>query len=176
VAPWLAYRTGLRDAVQAERDLLARERSAVAAAASHPTRDADLRNALDSARPWLLDASSSIAASGALSRALTELGRASGVLVQEIQARVSEEGSGSLQAVAVSLRALGDLEGLARLLHGIESARALLVTSELTLRPAGVNDGDVERGQLMSLGVVVSGLWIKEESSSVAAAPREVRP
>jgi hypothetical protein len=107
---------------------------------------------------------------------LTELGRASGVLVQEIQARVSEEGSGSLQAVAVSLRALGDLEGLARLLHGIESARALLVTSELTLRPAGVNDGDVERGQLMSLGVVVSGLWMKEESSSVAAAPREVRP
>jgi hypothetical protein len=54
------------------------------------------------------------------------------------------------------------LEGFSRFLHAIENGTLLLEVSELTLRPAGVNDGDLERGQLMSAGMVITAFWMED--------------
>jgi len=42
-------------------------------------------------------------------------------------------------------------------LRALETGVYVVRVEELTLRPAGVNDGDLERGQLMAAGFVVTG-------------------
>jgi len=148
-----------------ERDLLARERTAIAEAATEPERDASLGSALTAAEPWLLDGASAMAASGGLSRLLTALGLDAAILIQEVQTRPAADAAGMLEPVSVTVRALGDLEGLQRFLHAIENGELLLVIDELSLRPAGTNDGDLERGQLMSAGFVVTGFRLAEPAT-----------
>lgn len=159
VEPWLSYRGGLHDALLAERDLLARERAVVGDAADAPGRAAELKTTLAEAQPWLLGGSDPVAASGRLTRIATDAAQTAGILVQEIRAADTETEGLALREISISLRLLGDLEGLARFLFRLENGERLLRIEGLSLRTAGVNDGDLEWGQLMNAGVVLVGYW-----------------
>lgn len=164
LAPWLAHTAELRASLTAERGLLARELTVVAEAESLPAVAADLQGELNGARPWLLNGATALAASSILSRDIAVHAGDAGVLIQEVQGR--DDGDfGVLRVSSVSVRVLGDLEGVQRFLHALENERTLLTVGELSLRPAGVNDGDLERGQVMSLALVVSGYWMEPGTS-----------
>jgi len=159
IEPWLTYRSGLQDALLAERDLLARERGLIQDADSGPISSADLESTLAQARPWLLAGTSRVAATGQLTRIATQAAQSVGVLVQEVQAGDPVSQVPGIEMMSISVRALGDLEGLTRFLFAMENSEPLLHVREVSLRTAGMNDGDLERGQLMSAGFVLVGYW-----------------
>lgn len=160
IGPWLKYRGGLRDALTAERDVYAREQAAVNDLGRLRSEQEGLQDALAVADPWLLSGPSEVTIAGRLTRRVTEVGPVAGILIQDVVARDPGAGGGNLRAVSVGVRALGDLEGITRFLHDLENGEELLHVTELTIRAAGINDGDLERGQLMSAGMVVTGYWI----------------
>jgi hypothetical protein len=164
----MTYRSGLQDALLAERDLYARELAAVREASPRGDERDALATAIERARPWLLTVTTDVAAAGRLTRRVTEVGQTVGVLVQEVRV-VDAESLSTLTATSVAVRALGDLEGLVRFLHTLETDEQLLRVHGLTLRAAGVNDGDLERGQLMSAGFVVTGYWRATSEQPVEA-------
>jgi hypothetical protein len=166
VAPFLQYRSGLVEALAAERDLYARERSALSAASSNPDPEGSIRAVLQEAEPWILGGSSSLAATGTLSRLVTDAGRTSGILIHDVHTQNPADDAGPMKSAAISVRATGDLEGIARFLHAIENGGPLLKVVELSLRPAGLNDGDLERGQLLSASIVIEGLWITPDTGT----------
>jgi hypothetical protein len=172
-APWLDHMSELRTSFDTERALLARERAAIRQAAEAPARMEALRAGLESAEPLLFPGASDVEVSGAMSRYVADWGAEERVLIQEVQAGRTEALSGALASSSLSVRALGDLEGLARFLHGLENGDRLVRVEELTLRAAGVNDGDVERGQLMSLGVMVTGYWLRSPEDEGTDAGNE---
>jgi hypothetical protein len=160
IEPWWTYRSGLVETLAAERDVYARELAAIRDAQGASARLADLDRELATANAWLLQGTSELAVSGALTRALPLLARSAGVLLQEIRAGdVAPLAESRLAEVPVTVRLLGDLEGIVQLLHQLENHERLLHVRDLNLRPAGVNDGDLERGQLMSAGFTVVGFW-----------------
>lgn len=158
IEPWLTYRNGLSETLVAERDLLARERTLIRAAAAMPAWVGEMETALTEVQPWLLGGATSMAATGQLTRIATDAAQSTGILLQEVQGREPNSAS-TLREISIAVRALGDLEGLARFLYSVESGEELLQVRELALRVAGMNDGDLERGQLMSAGVIISGYW-----------------
>lgn len=168
IAPWMEYRSDLRDTLAAERDALVREQFAIAQAQRDPDRGERYAELLDAAEPWLLGGSTQMAASGALSRLVTQMGSRAGILIQEIQTRDGDETGDGIAPVIVAVRALGDLEGLLRFLHDVENGELLLEVRELTLQTAGRNDGDLERGQLMTAGLVITGLRLDAGDSGDA--------
>jgi hypothetical protein len=178
--PWLAYRAGVSDALQAERDLLVREQSAVEGASKLPVYAEVLRAELREAEPWLLEGDAQMAVAGALTRHVTGAAQAAGILIQRVDTRDPDAAGGLLRATSLSLRILGDLEGLTTFLHMLESGTLMLRVDELSLRLAGVNDGDLERGQLMAAGLVVTGYWLDQpneaEAVSFAGMPPEGNP
>lgn len=159
VEPWWAYRQGLREAFVAERDLYARELAAIRDAPGWSDQRTRFVASLDRARPWLLTAADPVAAGSRLTRLVSEAGQGADILVQEVRATEADTPAAPLASASVAVRALGDLEGIARFLHALENGETLLRVSELSLRPAGMNDGDLERGQIMAAGVVVTGFW-----------------
>lgn len=159
VEPWMSYRSGLHDALVAERDLYARELAAIRDTERWTEERTSFAASLDRARPWLLTATSDVAASGRLTRLVSEAGQGANILVQEVRAVETDAPSPTLGVASVAVRALGDLEGIARFLHALENGDRLLRVEELSLRPAGMNDGDLERGQIMAAGFVVTGYW-----------------
>jgi hypothetical protein len=117
---------------------------------------------------------------GALTRHVTGAAQAAGILIQRVDTRDPDAAGGLLRATSLSLRILGDLEGLTTFLHMLESGTLMLRVDELSLRLAGVNDGDLERGQLMAAGLVVTGYWLDQpneaEAVSFAGMPPEGNP
>ena len=180
IEPWLAYRAGMSDALYAERDLLVREQSAVEGASKLPVYAEVLRAELNEVESWLLEGDAQMAVAGALTRHVTGAAQVAGILIQQVGTRDPDAAKGLLRATSLSLRVLGDLEGLTRFLHALESGAHLLRVDELSLRLAGVNDGDLERGQLMAAGLVVTGYWLGQpneaEAVSSAGRPPEGNP
>jgi hypothetical protein len=171
VEPWLAFRGGLRDALMAERDLFAREQGAVRDAATIPAEVSGLEDALNRVEPWLLDGATAVAVTGRLTRRVTEVGQSVGILVQEVRTRDGAARGAGLGEASVTVRAIGDLEGIARLLFAMENGETLIRVEALSLRTAGMNDGDLERGQLMAAELVVSGYWrLPADTESLSAA------
>lgn len=160
ISPWLSHVSELRRTLAAERGLLARERAMIVETQQLPERVRALDASLDSVRRWLLPGASAMDASGALSRYVTSLGKENGILVQQAETRPGGAVSGTLQSTSLSVRALGDLEGVVRLLHDLENGPRLLHVDALSIHPAGVNDGDLDRGELLSASLLVTGYWI----------------
>jgi len=162
VAPWLERGRELRGALEAERSAWARELGVQEARARLASEHASLRAALADARPRLLDVTDAMGAGAALSRRVSDAARTASVLLQDVQSLEHDEEAGALQSTAVRARVLGDLEGILLLLHELERAPELVRVEELELHAAGINDGDLERGQLLRLTLVVSGAWWSE--------------
>lgn len=166
VAPWMSHADDARTALSAERALLARELAVVDGARTLPGALDSLRAELERARTSLLDGGTPLAVSGALSREIARVAREAGVLIQEVSGRDPAPSGTVLRTSSLDVRTIGDLEGVLRFLHALENASTLLTVGELSLRTAGINDGDLEQGQLMSLGLVVSGYWIPDVEPS----------
>lgn len=160
VSPWLRHMSELRTTLATERDLLAREQGTITEAQQLPDQMAALAGDLKSVQPRLLPGASTMEASGALSRYVTSLGVENGILIQQAETRATQSVAGSLQSTSLEVRALGDLEGVARFLHGLENGPRLMHVDALSIRPAGVNDGDLDRGELLSTSVLVTGYWL----------------
>jgi len=166
VNPYLQYRAGLADAVAAERDLLAREMALLADASGLRAE----KNRVDAERetitPWLLSSQDDLEAEARLRRRVSQVGQDVRVLVQEVTSAAQDDRPGRVRTTAVAVRALGDLEGLVRMLHALENGTQLLHVEDLSIRPAGVNDGDLERGQLLLVSFVVAGYWWADEGAA----------
>jgi len=74
----------------------------------------------------------------ALTDLLREAARLSSVQVDDVVTRVDTAGPLPLRRVVASVRAVGDIAGLAKLLHRLEGHRVLLAIQELNIQPLSV--------------------------------------
>lgn len=157
VSPWLSYRSGLHEAVEAERDLHVRELALLQEGEDRAASIQEVDGLLSSLDDWWLQTGTEVAATGRLTRRISDAGERAGILIQEVRALPIEPSASSVQPVSVAVIALGDLEGVVRLLLALEDRNELLRIEELSLELAGLNDGELARAQLMSIGFVLTG-------------------
>lgn len=133
VLPYLRARTTLVQRLHEQEDLLGRE-LALAREAPNVTRSvAQATSVLARVRPRLLEARDAFYATALLAGDLGEDARRHGVLIEAIESRTPESLGGSLVSIRIDVRGRGDLEGLLRWLHTIESATRFVRVEQLNL-------------------------------------------
>ncbi len=167
--PYRAYRAGLIETLSSEQALLVRERAILGESQGFDQRVEELESAVAAARTLTLVGTDAVAAGGALTAHVARTADRAGVMLQ-----LAEQGepeafvNGGVIGHPVSVRLLGDLEGVLRFLHGLESGTPLLRVLGLSLRPSGVNDGDLEQGQLLTVAATVWGYRMAPRSDRSA--------
>ena len=135
VLPAVAYRLALvpyiralsetRDQLSVQREALGRELALVAGGAA-PPGEADLAAVLRAELPRLFRGADELAATAAFAAYVADRARSSRVLLQQTETAAPERREGGVIALRVTLRALGDLEGILTLLHGLEEGQKLV--------------------------------------------------
>lgn len=159
--PYVAEVQRLQDAVSVERETLARERGMLA---EIERMDGAVSRLEESVGEWegRLLPKGELEATARLSDHLTEVAEASGILLQRIDGRAPEVELTGLRPRAASVRALGDLEGMLRFLHDLESSNLLVRVDRIQLSPSGVRTADPEEARALSLTAVVRGYSFAE--------------
>ena len=160
VKPYRAALEDVRDRVQAERELLARELELLEAGPGMPERMREVQAEAEVHEERLVRAASGVLAEAALTGLLEASALQSRVLLEEI--RGGELGRGEspppgLAVVRLHLRGESDLEGVMNFLDRLEKSPLLLRIRGLALEPETAraeSDDDGERGPSLPTGVV----------------------
>lgn len=165
VKPYVATLTNTRDQLSVERDALARERSAVAAA----HRDPQLRRVADSAMaavtPRLFTGRDDVMASAELAAYLGDVARRSHLWLQDASTRPAVTTPGGLRTLKVEMRGESDLEGVLNFLQSLERGDKLLRVDRLDISrlPRASEQDEVET---LSVSATISGFAIGDEGAA----------
>ena len=129
---------------------------------------------LRAARAALVVGETAQEGAAALGRVVTEAARVGQVRISGLRVTVDTAAAGALLLVTVELTANGDVEGLSRLLGGIEGGSALLSVEKLNVEAATVETPD-DAPEDLSIRMVVSGLTLPSTRLDLVPA-EEVRP
>jgi hypothetical protein len=138
VRPYREALGGVRDRVQAERELLTRELALLESASEIPEAIRRAEEAADRAESRMLQAPSTVLAEGELTGFLESSAYRSRVLLEEIRSGElarGEEPPPGLSLIRLHLRGESDLQGLLTFLGEIEGSRLLLRVRGLALEP-----------------------------------------
>jgi type II secretory pathway component PulM len=133
--PLVLHALTVRESLERERGLEARERALLAGSVAHTQRLALAEQALDLARERIFVAGDTLAATAALARYVRDLARETGVAVQGTDAEPVGAGPGALTAVRIRLRVSGDLQSLLELIDGIRRGTRLVRISAFGITP-----------------------------------------
>lgn len=122
-----------REQLELQRDVLGRELALLAEAERYPTLMDRAEAVLEARIPRLLPGTDEVTATARLAGYLGEQTRRNRVLLQQSESRPAELLAGSVLAVQVELRALGDLEGLLSFLDALETGGTLVRVERLTI-------------------------------------------
>lgn len=153
----------------AEQDLLARERSVLAAADRYPTEIERGAERLLEAASRLFGGASSGVASAHLARYLQELAQGGPALLTRLEPVAEEPAGTGLLALPLHVLGESDLEGLLTLLHSLESGPKLVRVDDLKIR--GVRNATrtgAEEAEVLSFEFKATGFMLTE--------PEEKRP
>lgn len=158
VKPYLGARATLVERLRVQRDLLGRELGLVASARDVARTLAEAGATLSRARPRLFQARDPLGATAALVSYAGDGARRQGVLVEAIESRPPEPTGNGLIAARVEMRGRGDLEGLLRWLHAIESGPKLVRVEQLSVArlEAGAPSDSVD-SETLSFAATLSG-------------------
>jgi len=137
VKPYLASVRSANDQLQTQRELLAREEALVRAAPGLPTQIAAARTAMTGERKRLYTEADAIAATGALSKEVSEAFNVDGISLQHLETHDVLVRPDGIRELTVDVRAEGDFEGILDVLSTLETSDHLIRVSRL----------GVERGQ-----------------------------
>jgi type II secretory pathway component PulM len=180
VKPYLHTRAQLVQRVAEQEALLHRELALLQSAHAVTSSVAEATRSLERVRPRLLDARDAFGATAVLVGTLGDDARRHGVLIEAIDSRPPESVGGDLTAVQVDVRGRGDLEGLLRWLHAIESGDRLLRVEQLSL--ARIESGataDSADTETLAFALSVRGFTMARAATSgprVVAATTGVAP
>lgn len=146
VRPYLAAVENTRDQLAAERGALARERSAVAAAARNPEYQLVADSLMRATSPTLFSGRDDVMATAELVSYLGAVANEHDVWLQNATTRPSTTTESGVRALHVALRAESDLAGLLRFLRALEQGDRLLQVERLdvSVRPTDFTDSGVE--------------------------------
>jgi hypothetical protein len=138
IQPYRVALESAKDRLEEERWRLQRELSALAKVGEYATLLEDAEGRLNRHGPRLFGGPDGVTATSALAGYVTERARSSQVLVQRIQSRHAEaDADETALTLAVDVRAIGDLEGVIRLIHALEEGEKLVLVERLALERIG---------------------------------------
>lgn len=172
VKPYVHARAVLVERLRAQEGLLQREMALVRSTPLVTGSMVEARRTFDRLRPRLLQARDPLSAAAMLVGDVGEGARRHGVLVEAIDTRPLESLGDDLTAVQVDVRGRGDLEGLLRWLHAIESGDRLLRIEQLSLArlDAGMTP-DSSDTETLAFAMSIRGFTMARD---VTPAPRIV--
>jgi hypothetical protein len=141
VRPYLRSEAVAREAVIAQRELLAREEELVNHAAQIPPRLATASAVVRLVSSRLYDAREPIAATAALARDVRRALDGAHVAAQRIESRDATTASNGLRELTVELHAEGDLQGIMGALSTLERGDKLIRVRRLSLDRSATGPG-----------------------------------
>lgn len=170
-APLLAEAVRLRDAVEMHAAALRRERGTLQNIAELEKGVASLETTLEQWSGSLLPTEASNA-SAMLTHRLTARARESGILLQRVESREATPTSDGLLVHAAEIRALGDLEGALRFLHGLENGRPLQVVEKVDIGPAAARPADPGEPLALHIDMRVRGFSLDRSDRARSSSMR----
>jgi len=136
--PWRAALADTRDQLEVERALLAREQGLLQSADALPAAIRDAETVAERTRRRLVSAANVALIEAEVIDQLEDLAARSRVLLQELrglQADRRTDPSSVIRPVKLAVQGESDLDGITRLLHGMEESQLLLRIEELSIEP-----------------------------------------
>lgn len=163
VRPYIVRTAELRERVTLEGSLLARERSLLEASTTFQSRIDELEARYATRRAELLAGETPVAAEGALAAYVAARAEDAGLLLQRSEGRENEAtGQGYLTGTSVLVQTLGDLEGVLRFLHGLESGPLVLQVERIQLQPFPLRTADPGEARPLQMGALITGYSLIE--------------
>jgi hypothetical protein len=162
--PFQRALTTARAQLETERDLLVRERRVLAGAAELPPQLQRTTELLALEAPRLFRAPDEVSATAALSGYVAERAHGHRVLLQQAETGAPHPVAGAegVTGLTVTLRGVGDLEGILGFLHALEEGPRLVRVERLAIErsqrmgPAATDDEEV-----LSVAALVRGYSVR---------------
>jgi hypothetical protein len=165
IRPYLARTAELQEQIALEAGLLVRERALLEEAEHFRERLGTLQAGYADGRSELLSGATSVEAEGALAAYVAERAESSGILLQRSEGRDREVTEGDLLlGTSVLVQALGDLEGVLRFLHALESGPLLVEVERIQIQPSPLRTTDPAEAWPLQVGALITAY-------SLTAAP-----
>lgn len=168
VRPYRAALDELRDKVAVERESLARERAAIAAARRNPELQHRADSAMQAATPRLFAGRDDVMASADLASYLGEIARTRHVWLQDASTRPAAIIGGGVRALRVEVRAESDLQGVLSFLQALETGTKLVRVDRIDIsrQPNRSDDSSVET---LAVSATIIGYAIPSEAGAAQA-------
>ena len=168
VKPYLATLSDARQQLSVERETLARERAAVAAAQRNPKLRQQADSAMRTMTPRLFEGRDGVMASAELASFLGDVARRDRVWLQDAATRPVVQSPAGVRTLRVDLRAESDLRGILAMLKSLETGNKLVRIDRLDISrvtKAASDDGS----ETLALSASVVGFALGGDG--VASAP-----
>ena len=133
VKPYLTTLSSYRQEISDERDRLASEQRLIAGLPALPATRQKSLHQLDSEVSRLFQGSTDLAATGDLVQYIGSAAQATGVRLLQTETRPARLVLPDLQALQVAVRAEGDLDGILRFVHQLETGDKLVRVGDLSI-------------------------------------------
>jgi hypothetical protein len=179
VKPYRAALDDVHQQLDTERDALARERAAIAAARKNPQLQHLADSAMRATTPRLFEGRDDVMASAELASYLGDVARARHVWLQDASTRPATLAPSGVRTLKVEIRAESDLQGILTFLQALETGGKLVRVERLDLsrQPNRSDEGGAET---LALAATITGFAIPPEPVStvtpVAAKRDTVQP
>ena len=168
VIPVLLYRVAadpyartlwdVRNQIEVQRDLLARELTILAEAPGYPALTQEAAAALRQEARRLFSGPDALSASAALVNYVSEAARQHRVLVQRSETRTGTSAGNGVLALQIGVRGMSDLEGLLGLLNALDMGSRLVRVEQITIeRAQRVTLGSTRDEEILTFTALVSG-------------------
>jgi hypothetical protein len=133
VKPYVAALTDARQQLSVERETLARERAAIAAALRNPQLRQKADSAMRAMKPRLFEGRDDVMASAELASYLADVARSNRVWLQDAATRPAVRSPGGVRSLRVEMRAESDFSGVLAMLHTLETGQKLVRIDRLDI-------------------------------------------
>jgi hypothetical protein len=169
VKPYVAALTDARQQLSVERETVARERAAIAAAHRNPQLRQKADSAMRAMTPRLFEGRDDVMASAELASYLGDVARSNRVWLQDAATRPAVQSPGGVRSLRVEMRAESDLRGVLAMLHALETGKKLVRIERLDI--SRVTKAVSEDGtETLSVSATVVGFAIAADAPTAVPA------
>jgi hypothetical protein len=169
VRPYRSALADARDQLRTEREMLARERAAVAMARRNPQLQHVADSAMREMTPRLFAGRDDVMASAELASYLGEVARQTRVFLQDASTRPAGRSTGGVRTLHVELRGESDLLGVLLFLQALERGSKLVRIERLDISQSSRSDN--EDMETLAIAATVSGFAIDEPPAPAGGLP-----
>jgi type II secretory pathway component PulM len=168
VKPLLASFNRTRDQIFEQRQILAQEKAAVAAARQNPDLQRTADAAMKAMAPRLFEGRDDVMASAELVSHINDVAQQSSVLLQSAATRPTEVVNG-IRALRVEIRGESDLRGVLTFLQSVETGSKLLRVDRLDISRS-MAAAEVEGVEPVAVAATIIGYAIPDSAAAATSA------